>query len=144
MGEEISASTVERLVGISKEYNVFELQKALTDRNVVKANQIVDYFGRNAKDNPLVVILAQLFNYFSKVVLVQASKDQTDKGLAPLLGVNPYFVKDYLSAARTFPLPKVAAIIHAIRRADAQSKGIDTPTMTEADILRELIFDILH
>ena len=144
VGEEISAATVERLVGISKEYNVFELQKALVQRDVVKANQIVDYFGRNPKDNPLVVILAQLFSYFSKVLLVQASKDQNEKALAPLLGVNPFFVKDYLSAARTFPLPKVAAIIHAIRRADAQSKGIDAPTMSECDILRELVFDVLH
>ncbi len=144
VGEEISAATVERLVGISKEYNVFELQKALVGRDVVKSNQIVDYLGKNAKDNPLVVVLAQLFAYFSKVILVQASKDQSEKALAGVLGVNPFFVKDYLSAARTFPLPKVAAIIHAIRRADALSKGIDAPTMNETDILRELVFDILH
>ncbi|MFD2934147.1 DNA polymerase III subunit delta [Spirosoma flavum] len=144
VGEEISAATVERFVGISKEYNVFELQKALVQRDVIKANQIIDYFGRNPKDNPLVVILAQLFGYFSKVILVQASKDQTDKGLAPLLGVNPYFVKDYLTAARTFPLSKVAAIINSIRRADARSKGIDAPTMNEGDILRELVFEVLH
>ncbi|GAB3956049.1 DNA polymerase III subunit delta [Spirosoma harenae] len=144
VGEEISAGTVERLVGISKEYNVFELQKALAQRDVVKANQIVEYFGLNPKDNPLVVILAQLFGYFSKVLLVQASKDQSDKALASLLGVNPFFVKDYQTAARSFPLPKVAAIIHAIRRADGQSKGIEAPTMSERDILRELVFEVLH
>ncbi|MBO0930549.1 DNA polymerase III subunit delta [Fibrella aquatilis] len=142
--EEISATTVERFVGISKEYNVFELQKAITQRDVLKANRIVDYFGQNAKDNPLVVILAQLFQYFSKVLLVQASKDQSERGLAPVLGVNPFFVKDYLSAARTFPLVKVADIIHAIRRADAQAKGIDTATLSEGDILKELLFAILH
>ncbi|GAB3575142.1 DNA polymerase III subunit delta [Spirosoma luteolum] len=144
VGEEISASTVERLVGISKEYNVFELQKALASRDVVKSNRIIDYFARNPKDNPLVVILSQLFGYFSKVILVQATKDQSDKALAGVLGVNPFFVKDYLSAARAYPLPKVADIIHAIRRADALSKGIDAPTMNESDILRELIFTILH
>ena len=142
--EEISATTVERLVGISKEYNVFELQKALVQRDVVKANRIVDYFGRNAKDNPLIVILGQLFGYFSKVLLVQASKDQSDKALASLLGVNPFFVKDYLQAARTFPLVKVAAIIHAIRRADALSKGIDAPTLSESDVLKQLVFEVLH
>ncbi len=144
VGEEISATTVERLVGISKEYNVFELQKALVQRDVLKANRIIDYFARNPKDNPLVVILSQLFGYFSKVLQVQASRDQTDRGLAPLLGVNPFFVKDYLSAARTFPLVKVAAILHTIRVADARSKGIDTPAMTESDILRELVFEVLH
>lgn len=142
--EEISAATVERLVGISKEYNVFELQKALIQRDVVKANRIVDYFARNPKDNPLIVILTQLFNYFSKVLMVQASKDQSDKGIGSLIGVNPYFVKDYQQAARTFPLVKVADIIHAIRRADGQIKGIDSPTMMEGDILRELVFAILH
>ena len=142
--EEISATTVERLVGISKEYNVFELQKALVQRDVVKANRIVDYFGRNAKDNPLIVILGQLFGYFSKVLLVQASKDQSDKALASLLGVNPFFVKDYLQAARTFPLVKVAAILHAIRRADALSKGIDAPTVSETDVLKQLVFEVLH
>jgi len=144
VGAEISADTVEKFVGISKEYNVFELQKALVARDVLKANRIVDYFARNPKDNPLVVILAQLFGYFSKVILVQSSPDQTDKGLAQVLGVNPFFVKDYLSAARQFPLLSVAGIIHAIRRADAQSKGIDAPTMTEGDILRELVFAVLH
>jgi DNA polymerase III subunit delta len=142
--EEISAATVERLVGISREYNVFELQKALVNRDIVKANRIVDFFGRNPKDNPLVVILAQLYAYFAKVLLVQASRDQSEKGLASVLGVNPFFVKDYLQAARTFPIAKVADIIHAVRRADARSKGIDCPTMSEGDILRELVFEVLH
>ncbi len=144
VNEEISAATVERFVGISKEYNVFELQKALATRDVLKANRIIDYFARNPKDNPLVVILAQLFAYFSKVLLIQASKDQTDKGLASVLGVNPFFVKDYQQAARQYPLLKVADIIHALRRADGQSKGIDSPTLNEGDILRELVFTVLH
>ena len=111
---------------------------------MVKANRIVDYFARNPKDNPLIVILTQLFNYFSKVLMVQASKDQSDKGIGALIGVNPFFVKDYQQAARTFPLVKVADIIHAIRRADGQIKGIDSPTLTEGDILRELVFAMLH
>lgn len=144
VGEEISAATVERLVGISREYNVFELQKALVNRDVVKANRIVDYMGRNPKDNPLVVILAQLYSYFAKVLLVQASRDQSEKGLAPVLGVNPFFVKDFTQAARTFPIAKVADIIHSLRRADARSKGIDCPTLSESDILRDLVFEVLH
>lgn len=144
VGEEISATTVERLVGISRDYNVFELQKALVNRDIVKANRIADYFGRNPKDNPLVVILAQLYGYFAKVLLVQASRDQSEKGLASVLGVNPFFVKDYLQAARTFPIVKIADVIHALRRADARSKGIDTPVMSEGDILRELVFEVLH
>jgi DNA polymerase III subunit delta len=143
-GEEITAATIERFVGISRDYNVFELQKALVRRDVVQANRIVDYFGRNPKDHPLVVILGQLFSYFSKVILVHVAPDPSEKALAPVLGVNPFFVKDYAQAAKTFPLTKVADIIHAIRLADARAKGIDTPTMTEADILRELVFSVLH
>jgi DNA polymerase III subunit delta len=143
-GEEITAATIERFVGISREYNVFELQKALVRRDVLTANRIVDFFGRNPKDNPLVVILGQLFSYFSKVILVHATPDADEKSLAATLGVNPFFVKDYAQAARTFSMLKVADIIHALRTADARAKGIDTATMTEVDILKELIFSVLH
>ncbi|WP_234733865.1 DNA polymerase III subunit delta [Tellurirhabdus bombi] len=143
-GEEISAETVERLVGISKEYNVFELQKALTQRDVVKSNRIVDYFSRNPKDNPLPPMLILLYQFFAKVLMVQASRDQSEKGLASLLGVNPYFVKDYMLAARAYPLWKVAAIIHAIRQADGLCKGINAPTINEGEILKELVFNVLH
>jgi len=143
-GEEISAETVERLVGISREYNIFELQKALTQRDVLKANQIVDYFSRNPKDNPLSPMLILLYQFFAKVLMVQSSRDQSDKTLASLLGVNPFFVKDYLQTARAYPLWKVAGIIHSIRRADALSKGINAPVQTEGAILKQLVFEILH
>jgi len=143
-GEEITAETVERLVGISKEYNVFELLKALGQRDLVKANRIVAYFGRNPKDHPLPPMLILLHQFFTRVLQVQASRDQSEKHLAALLGVNPFFVKDFLQAARAYPLWKVAAILGCIRRADARSKGIDTPTMTEAENLRQLVFEILH
>ncbi|WP_128543440.1 DNA polymerase III subunit delta [Larkinella soli] len=142
--EEISAETVERLVGISKEYNIFELQKALTQRDVVKANRIVDYFSRNPKDNPLPPMLILLYQFFSKVLMVQASRDQSEKSLAATLGVNPFFVKDYLQTARAYPLWKVAGAIHSIRRADALSKGINAPTLSEGEILKQLVFEILH
>lgn len=143
-GEEITAGTVERLVGISKEYNIFELQKALTLRDVAKANRIVAYFGRNPKDNPLPPMLILLYQFFTKVLLVQASRDQSEKVLAGLLGVNPFFVKDYLQTARAYPLWKVAGIVHSIRQADALSKGVNAPTLSEGAILKQLIFEILH
>ncbi|GAB3338245.1 DNA polymerase III subunit delta [Larkinella ripae] len=143
-GEEVSAETVERLVGISKEYNVFELQKALTLRDVLKANRIVDYFSRNPKDNPLPPMLIILYQFFTKVLMVQASRDQSEKALATLLGVHTFFVKDYLQTARAYPLWKVAGIIHSIRQADATSKGVEAPTINEGAILRQLVFEILH
>ncbi|GAB3902155.1 DNA polymerase III subunit delta [Larkinella knui] len=143
-GEEISAETVERLVGISKEYNVFELQKALTLRDVLKANRIADYFSRNPKDNPLPPMLIILYQFFTKVLMVQASRDQSEKTLSSLLGVHTFFVKDYLQTARAYPLWKVAGIIHSIRQADAFSKGIDAPSLNEGAILKQLVYEILH
>ncbi|MCF2505900.1 DNA polymerase III subunit delta [Dyadobacter sp. CY107] len=142
--EGIDASAIERFVGISKEYNVFEFQKALMTRDVMKANQIATYFSANSKDNPLAPILIILFGFYTKVLLAHASKDKTEKGLATELGVNPYFVKDYLLAIRNYPLPKVANIIHYLRECDARLKGLDGVSIPEGELLKELVFKIVH
>ena len=140
----IDAEVVERFVGISKEYNVFEFQKALIMRDVMKANQIITYFSANAKDNPLAPILIILYNFFSKVLLAHASADKSDKGLAVSLGVNPYFVKDYMTALRNYPLPKVVHIIHYLRESDGRLKGLDGVSTSEGELLKELVFKIIH
>ncbi|CAG5069136.1 putative protein YqeN [Dyadobacter sp. CECT 9623] len=143
-GEGIDAAAVERFVGISKEYNVFEFQKALMVRDVLKANQIASYFSANSKDNPLAPILIILYNFYSKLLLVHKSADKSEKGLAAELGVNPYFVKDYVTACRNYPLPKVANIIHYLRECDGRMKGLDGVTIPEGELLRELVFKIVH
>ena len=140
----IDADIVQRFVGISKDYNVFEFQKALINRDVMKSNQIATYFAANSKDNPLAPILIILYNFFSKVLIAHASPDKSEKGLAVLLGVNPFFVKDYFSAIRNYPIQKVNHIIHYLRESDARMKGIDGVSYTEGELLRELIFKILH
>lgn len=142
--EEITAAVVEKYVGISKEYNVFELQKALTQRDVVKANKIVNYLASNPKDNPLPPILIILYNFFSKVLVIHGTQDKSDGNLASVLGVNPFFVKDYQSAARQYSLGHVVKAIKALRHADNTSKGIETGSMDESAILKELVFNILH
>lgn len=144
VGRGIDADTVQRFVGISKDYNVFEFQKALINRDVMKSNQIASYFASNSKDNPLAPILIILYNFFSKVLVAHASPDKSDKGLAVVLGVNPFFVKDYLSAIRNYPLQKAAHIIHHLRETDARMKGIDGVSYSEGELLRELVFKILH
>ncbi|WP_031527908.1 DNA polymerase III subunit delta [Dyadobacter crusticola] len=144
VGEGIDAGAVERFVGISKEYNVFEFQKALMSRDVMKANQIAHHFSANTKDNPLAPILIILYNFYSKLLLAHKSPDKSEKGLATELGVNPYFVKDYLLACRNYPLPKVANIIHYLRECDGRMKGLDGVTVPEGELLRELVFKILH
>ena len=140
----IDAEVVERFVGISKEYNVFEFQKALLMRDVIKANKIASHFSSNPKDNPLAPILIILFGFFSKVLLVHASQDKSEKGLAAALGVNPFFVKDYSLAARNYPLPKVAHVIHYLRESDSRLKGLDGVSTPEGELLKELVFKIVH
>jgi DNA polymerase-3 subunit delta len=144
LGEGIDADVIQKFVGISKEFNVFELQKALIQRDILKANQIIHYFASNPKDNPIQPILIILYNFFSKTLLAQASQDKSDGGIAKLLGVNPFFAKDYLAACRSYHLWKIAAIIHAIKMADLKSKGVEAGEETEGEILKNLIFQILH
>ncbi len=140
----IDAEVVERFVGISKEYNVFEFQKALIQRDVIKANKIVSHFSANSKDNPLAPILIILFGFFSKLLLAHASRDKSERGLASELGINPFFVKDYTLAMRNYPLPKVAHIIHYLRESDGRLKGLDGVSISEGELLRELVFKITH
>jgi DNA polymerase III subunit delta len=142
--EEISADAIEKYVGISKEYNVFELQKAIGRKDIVKVNKIILNFANNPKNNPLVQILASLFGYFSKLLLLHATADKSDRNLAGVLGVNPYFVKDYTAAAKYYPYAKTVSIIHSLANADLHSKGINRGSKTEKDILQELVFEILH
>lgn len=140
----ITAEHVYKNIGISKEYNVFELQKALSFRNVLKANEIVAYFKSDPKSNPLIPIVANLFSFFNKLLLVHHSKDKSDKHLASLLGVHPFFVKEYLMAVKNYSLVKVVANIRHIKIADMKSKGIDYPSQSEGEILKELIFNLIH
>ena len=125
MGEEINAQIIEKYVGISKEYNVFELQKALVQKDILKANQIINYFTSNPKDNPIQPILIILYNFFSKVLLAQAAQDKSERSIAGLLGVNPFFAKDYLAAIRIYSLGKLCRIIHYLKIADLKSKGVE-------------------
>lgn len=142
-GTEINEDIVTKYVGISKEFNTFELQEAIAKKNNYKANQIVHYFVANLKANPIIPVIALLFGFFTKILLVHKSPDKSKSGLASLLGVNPFFVDNYLQASNHYPLAKVIRIIEYLRQADLQSKGIDS-TLSEGDILKELVFKILH
>lgn len=140
----IDAEAVERFVGISKEYNVFEFQKALAARDALKANRIAAHFAANLKDNPLAPILIILYNFYAKLLLFHASRDKSEKGIATELGINPFFVKDYTFAARNYPVGKVAQVIHYLREADSRMKGLDGGSITDGELLKELVFKIVH
>lgn len=139
----IDTDLVQRNIGISKEYNVFELQKALAVRDVLKCNQIVNYFANNPKANPMVMVMANLNAYFSKILKYHYLPNKNDA--ARELGVNPYFVKDYETAARTFNLNKTFDIIALLREYDLKSKGVDSSgNTTDGELLKELLFKMIH
>ena len=140
----ITADLVQKYVGISKEYNAFELQKAIAQGNFSKAFQIVYYFAANPKANPLIPTIALLFTFFSKLLLVHQATDKTERGLASLLKVHPFFVKEYRVAAVNYPLPKVIRNISLLRRADLNSKGIENTTGNDDQILKGLVYQLMH
>jgi DNA polymerase-3 subunit delta len=120
------------------------LIKALSAKDVLKSNQIIRYFADNQKSNPLVLTLSMLFNFFSNLMVYHSLQDKRTENVAKTLGINPYFVKDYISAAQKFSSAKTADIITAIRNCDAQSKGFNNASADPGDLLTELIYKILH
>ncbi|WP_420319086.1 DNA polymerase III subunit delta [Ekhidna sp.] len=143
-GEKINSAMVQRYVGISKDYNIFELQKALSALNRQKAHKIAGYFASNPGNNPLVLTIYSLFSYFSKLLLVHHSPDKNEKSIASVIGVNPFFVKEYLQAAHNYPLGKVVQNIKYLHEADLQSKGIGYATKKEGPVLTELVYKLMN
>ncbi len=141
---EIDDHVIQKYIGISKEYNAFELQKAVVFRQIVKANKIINYFDSNPKNNPVIPIISILYGFFSKLLIVHGSNDKSDNHLATILKVNRFFVRDYMSAARNYPVNKVVSVIHDLRHADLQSKGVNASNIPQGQILKELIFKIMH
>lgn len=143
-GATVDEGMVQENVGISKEYNIFELQSALIARDALKANRIIHYFESNPKSNPLIPNLTLLFSFFTKLLTLHMQQDKSEQGLRKSLGNRAFLVKEYMQALRTFPPQRCIDIIHYIRVADLQVKGITGGDMGEADILRELVFKVLH
>jgi DNA polymerase-3 subunit delta len=139
----IDAALVERNIGISKDFNVFELQDALIKGDVVKANRITQYFA-SSKDHPMVKELGVLYGFFANLMVYHYLPDKSDRAVASALGVNPYFVKDFAAAARRYSAGKTFAIIGYFRETDARLKGINNPSAKDADLWKELIYKIMH
>ena len=140
----ITPEQIERNIGISKDYNNFELRSALIAKDVLKANQIIKYW-ENPKNNPLQMTLAVLFNFFSNLMLAYYAPQRNEQGIAAFLGLrSPWQAKDYMAAMQKFSGNKVLQIISAIRNCDAKSKGVGNPSISDEDLLRDLVFFILH
>jgi DNA polymerase III subunit delta len=143
-GSAIDTELIERNIGISKDYNIFELQNALGNKNVAKANRIINYFAANPRQNPSVVVLTVLFGYFMKLMIYHQLPDKSQGSAASALGVNPYFVKDFAHAAQNYSFRQLRAVIGLLKEYDLRLKGINNGSTEEGDLLRELIYKILH
>ena len=141
----ITPEEIEKNIGISKDYNNFELKNAIIAKDVLKANKIVKYFNDNPKNNPIQPTLTLLFNYFSNLMVAFYAPERSENGVAAYLGLkSPWQAKEYLLGMRAYSGVKVMNIITQIRLCDARSKGIGNVTLTQGEILRELVYFILH
>lgn len=141
----ITPDLVEEHIGISKEYNNFELQNAIINKDIYKANRIINYFAQNSKKNPIQMTLALLFSFFSNLMMCYYAPEKSERGVAEFLGLkSSWGVGDYLKAMRNYRAMHVMEILHLIRLADAQSKGAEGTQLPDGEIMRELLYKILH
>ena len=141
----ITAELIERNIGISKDFNNYELLKAVVEKDILKANRIADYFEKNPKNNPLIVTLVVLFNFYSNLMVCYWAKDKSENGIASELGFrNSYQAKDYVLALKNYNAFKSMEIMSLLRTYDAKCKGVGNPSTPDGELLRELLFKIMH
>ena len=141
----VTSEQIERNIGISKDYNNYELRSAIVAKDVLKANKIIKYFAENPKTNPIQSTLSVLFGFFSNLMLAYYAPEKTEQGIANQLGLkSAWQAREYMTAMRAYSGMKVMQIIGEIRYCDAKSKGVDNASLSDADLLRELIYKILH
>ncbi|MBU3681156.1 MAG: DNA polymerase III subunit delta [Flavobacterium sp.] len=140
----ITAIDIEDNIGFSKDFNVFELRKAIGERNQLKAYQIVHYFSENPKENPILMVTALIFGYFQQLLQYHGLKDKSSKNVAAALKISPYFTKDYELAARNFPMKKVSVAIAKLREMDVKSKGVGANSLPLNDLYREMLIALFN
>ena len=141
-GTQITPEHIEKNIGISKDYNNFELRKAIGYRDKLKAFKIINYFGENPKDNPMVVTVSLLFSFFGQLLRLHGLSDKNPRNVASVLKVSPYFVNEYIDAARNYPMRRVSAIIADLREFDVKGKGVNSNAVPQGDLLKELLVKI--
>ena len=141
-GHTITPKDIEYNIGFSKDFNVFELQNAIGSKDQLKAYKIAQYFADNPKDNPLVVTVSLVFGFFVKILKYHGLKDKDPRAAAPVLGVNSFFMKDYEIALRNYPMKKVSIIVASLREIDVKSKGVGANSLSNHDLLKEMLVKI--
>lgn len=142
--EKITTKLIEHHIGISKDYNIFELQNALAVKDVLKANRIINYFSENTKEHHIIPIISSLFSYFQKVMTYHFLEDKSSSSAATTLKVNPFFIRNYETAARNYSKRQLSYIFKDLRKYDLKSKGVKNKSTTQGSLLKELIFKIIH
>ncbi len=144
-GTAINEKHIQDNIGISKDYNVFELQKALGQRNVLKTNRIIQYFTANPRKNPLVMVTGTLYNYFSKVYMLHFLRSLSDREMSSALKLrSDYFLREYKTTARNYNLKKTQKVISVLKEYDLKSKGVDSDNTPEGELMKEMVYKILH
>jgi DNA polymerase III subunit delta len=143
-GSEITPLHIQENIGLSKDFNNFELRKSVGERNVLKSNVIINYFAQNPKDNPTVVTVSLLYSFFSQLLQYHALTDTSKANVAKALKINPFFVGDYQVASKNYPMKKVSQIVSLLRDADLKSKGVGAVNLPQIDLLKELLFKIMN
>ncbi|MEZ4969852.1 MAG: DNA polymerase III subunit delta [Flavobacteriaceae bacterium] len=140
-GIEINPETIESNIGISKDYNNFELKKAIGERDIEKATRIINYFAQNPKDNPFVLTVTLLYSFFIQLLSYHGLKDHSPKSVSTALGIRPFFVTEIQTAARNYPMRRVSEIISGLRELDVKGKGVGS-NISQTDLLKELLIKI--
>ncbi|WP_339629852.1 DNA polymerase III subunit delta [uncultured Maribacter sp.] len=140
---EITPEHIEEHIGISKDYNNFELKRAIGERDMLKATKIITYFAQNPKDNPFILTVTLLNSFFTQLLQYHGLNDHSPKNVATALRINPYFVNEIQAAARNYPMRKVSSIISSLREMDLKGKGVGAVAMSDADLLKELLYKII-
>ncbi|MFN8154462.1 MAG: DNA polymerase III subunit delta [Bacteroidia bacterium] len=143
-GETIDVRHIEENIGISKEFNIFELQKSLGQRDVLTSSRIVNYFRDNPKSNPLPLTFGNLYSFFAKLMLYHSLTDKSKTNVASALKINPFFVDDYVTAARNYSPAKLVEIIGYLREYDLKSKGVGSSSAEPGELVREMVYKIMH
>lgn len=143
-GSTITPELIEENIGISKDFNNFELRNAIGIKDEVKAHRIINYFAQNPKDNPMLVTVSSLYSFFTQLLQFHGLSDKSKGNVAKYLKVNPFFVKDYVVAASNYPMKKSSAVIEYLREADVKGKGVGAASVPQGDLLKELLVKIMR
>lgn len=143
-GTEITAEMVEKNIGISKDFNMFELNKAIGSKDILKANKIINHFAKNEKEHPIQATIAVLYMFFTAILKYHYTKDKSPRNIASALKINPFFVKEYQLAAQNYNIKKAVKVIEYIRDYDLKSKGVNNVSSSSGELTKELVFKILH